>query len=104
MILKILPSALDDLRDGWQFYEEQSEGLGDYFQNSLFSDIDSLLLYAGIHRTVFGFHRLLSHRFPYAIYYRIADSQTVVVWRVLDLRRDPESITTELREDRTRRG
>jgi hypothetical protein len=28
-----------------------------------------LRLYAGIHRTIFGSHRLLSKRFPYAIYY-----------------------------------
>ncbi len=69
MRLKILPSALDDLRRGWSFYEQQQEGLGDYFQDSLFSDIDSLLLYAGVHQNVFGYHRLLSKRFPYAVYY-----------------------------------
>ena len=104
MILKLVPSALDDLRDGWQFYEDQQEGLGDYFQDSLISDIDSLILYAGIHRIVFGFHRLLSKRFPYAVYYRTDDPRTVVVWRILDLRQDPESIEKELQEDRTRRG
>lgn len=46
MKLSILPSALDDLRRGWRFYEKQQEGLDDYFQDSLFSDIDSLVLYA----------------------------------------------------------
>jgi hypothetical protein len=35
--------------DGFRFYEAQDEGLGDYFLNSIFSDIDSLQLYAGIH-------------------------------------------------------
>lgn len=30
------------------FSEKQGEGLGEYFFNSLFSDIDSLLIYAGI--------------------------------------------------------
>jgi hypothetical protein len=30
-----------------QFYERQETGLGWYFLDSLFSDIDSLLLYAG---------------------------------------------------------
>ena len=35
MILKILPSAVEDLREGWRFYEEQQEGLGDYFQDKL---------------------------------------------------------------------
>ena len=50
MNIKILPSAMDDLADGWGFYEQQSPGLGNYFGDSLFSDIDSLALYGGIHR------------------------------------------------------
>jgi len=64
MKLTILPSARDDLARGFDFYEAQGEGLGSYFLESLFSDIDSLKLYAGIHRKVFGFHRSLSKRFP----------------------------------------
>ena len=69
MRIVILPSARDDLSDGFHFYERQQEGLGDYFLESLFSDIDSLALYAGIHPKQFGFRRLLSKRFPYAVYY-----------------------------------
>lgn len=94
--IKILPSALEDLREGWRFYEFQQEGLGDYFQDSLFSDIDSLLLYAGTHRMVFGFHRLLSKRFPYAIYYQMDGADTVIIWRVLDLRQNPRSLRKRL--------
>ena len=67
MKIVILPSAREDLADGFEFYEQQEAGLGSYFLESLFSDIDSLRLYAGIHRQVFGNHRLLSKRFPYAI-------------------------------------
>jgi len=88
MKIVILPSARDDLAPGFQFYENQGEGLGGYFLESLFSDIDSLRLYAGIHRTIFGSHRLLSKRFPYAIYYA-KKSETVSVKAVLDCRRDP---------------
>jgi hypothetical protein len=68
MKIFILPSALDDLAEGFIFYEKQESGLGDYFLNSLLADVDSLRLYAGIHRKAFGFHRLLSKRFPFAIY------------------------------------
>ncbi len=64
MKLRILPSAIEDLSDGSRFYETQVEGLGSYFIESVFSDIDSLKLYAGIHPKVFGYHRLLSKRFP----------------------------------------
>ena len=52
------------------FYEKQNAGLGEYFQNSIFADIDSLIIYAGIHRVQQGHYRLLSKKFPYAIYYK----------------------------------
>lgn len=87
---------MDDLRKGWRFYERKQAGLGDYFQESLFSDIDLLERNAGVHRRVFGFHRLLSRRFPYAIYYRVEGEDTIVVWRILDMRQDPDSIRDEL--------
>ena len=64
MKIEILSSAMSDLMEGRQFYEEQGEGLGEYFFDSLFSDIDSLTLYAGIHPIFYGYHRMLSKRFP----------------------------------------
>lgn len=97
MIIKLLSTALDDLSDGRLFYEKQGEGLGEYFFDSLFSDIDSLMLYGGIHPKAFGYHRMLSKRFPYAIYYKLDEGQVVVVWRVLDLRRDPKKIRQSLK-------
>jgi plasmid stabilization system protein ParE len=95
MKIIILPAARDDLADGFDFYERQREGLGDYFLDSLASDIDSLQLYAGIHLKVFGFHRLLSKRFPYAAYYDLVN-QTTRIWAVLDCRQDPESLRRRL--------
>jgi plasmid stabilization system protein ParE len=100
MRINILSSAVEDLYAGRIFYEHQGPGLGAYFFDSLFSDIDSLVLYAGIHQQVCGYHRLLSKRFPYAVYYTL-DEDTVVVWRVLDLRRHPDRIRGALRERRT---
>jgi len=96
MKLVILPSARNDLAEGFGFYERQQEGLGGYFLESLFSDIDSLRLYAGIHLKVFGNHRLLSKRFPYAVYYA-EESGTVFVKAVLDCRRDPKFHRQRLR-------
>ena len=60
MKVEILDEAQEDLLNGFRFYESQSEGLGDYCLDSLFSDIDSLQIYAGIHSVHFGYHRLLS--------------------------------------------
>jgi len=96
MRLRILDSALEDLDRARLFYDRQGEGVGAYFLDSLFGEIDSLVLYGGIHRKVFGFHRLLARRFPYGVYYRVEDAGVVVVWRVLDLRRSPSAIRKEL--------
>ena len=95
MRILILPSARDDLSDGFDFYERQQEGLGDYFLESLFSDIESLQLYAGIHPKHFGFHRLLSKRFPFAIYYD-QERKAARIWAVLDCRRSPEALRERL--------
>lgn len=96
MKIKLLSSALEDLHNGRLFYDKQGDGLGEYFFDSLFSDIDSLILYAGIHQKVFGYHRMLAKRFPYAIYYKFDEDHTVTVWRVLDLRRNPKKIQESL--------
>jgi hypothetical protein len=96
MKIVILPSARDDLAKGVAFYEGQGEGLGEYFRESLISDIDSLERHAGIHQKVFGFHRLLSKRFPYAIYY-LNDEAAVFIRAVLDCRRDPETLSRKLK-------
>jgi len=97
MKLQIRPTAIEDLASGRRFYDSQELGVGDYFFDSVFADIDSLKLYAGIHSKVFGFHRMLTQRFPYAVYYESPNKETAIVWRVLDLRQDPESVRSVLR-------
>lgn len=93
----IQPSALADLSRGFHFYELQETGLGTYFLDSLYSDIDSLRLFAGIHTVHFGkFYRLLSRRFPFAVYYDVRDDQ-VFIRAVLDLRRDPAWLAGNLK-------
>jgi hypothetical protein len=46
--IKILPQAEQDLIDGFHFYEMQQTGLGGYFLDTLFSDIESLEFFAGM--------------------------------------------------------
>ena len=96
MKIRILDLAERDLQAGFSFYETQHVGIGDFFLDSIYSEIDSLLLYAGIHRKIFGYHRQLCRRFPFAIYYKL-DGGQVFVWRVLDLRRDPIWIQKQIR-------
>lgn len=95
MRVKILSIAEDDLEEGYRFYESQADGLGTYFLDTLYSDIDSLAYFAGIHHIVLGYHRLLSKRFPFAVYYRVADD-AVTVFAVLDCRRNPSWIRKKL--------
>lgn len=97
MKVRVLRPALADLASGRSFYDAQERGVGSYFFDTLFSEIDSLVLHAGIHRVVSGYHRKLSRHFPYAIYYKVIDGEAVV-FRVLDCRRDPRFIRKQLRE------
>ena len=96
MRIELLDQAKDDLVDGFWFYEKQSPGLGAYFRDSLLAAIESLRLYAGIHRVVHGnCHRLLAKRFPFAVYYRLR-GDTVRLQAVLDCRREPAWIRSRL--------
>lgn len=98
MKIKILSFARDDLIDGYHFYEWRQPGLGDYFLESLYSDIESLERIAGIHRMPFGkFYRLLSERFPYAVYYSMEDD-LVKIQAVVDCRKNPKWILDHLGE------
>jgi len=97
MKIQISSSANQDLVDGFHFYEKQSEGLGAYFIDSLFSDIDSLKIYAGIHSVHFNkYFRLLSKRFPFAIYYLI-EQNSINVYAILDTRSNPAWIRKKLK-------
>ncbi len=98
MRISILPSAVEDLAAGHQFYEQRETGLGAYFLDSLNADIDSLQIFGGIHAIHFGrYHRLLAKRFPFAVYYTV-QHEMVFVRAVLDCRRDPKWIRRHLGE------
>ena len=99
MKIEILDEAHEDLIEGFRFYERIEVGVGSYFLDCIFSDIDSLILFAGIHQVVYGYHRSLSKRFPFAIYYDIKGEQ-IRVHAVLDCRRNPSWTRAHL----TRRG
>lgn len=87
--IQILAAAELDLVGGYRFYEFQAEGVGRYFLDTLYSEIESLCMSAGIHPRYFGeYHRLLSRRFPWAVYYTI-EGDKVLIHAILDNRADP---------------
>ena len=87
--IRILEPARRDLVAGYRFYERQAEGLGRYFLDTLYSDIESLQISGGVHMVCFDrYHRLLSKRFPWAVYYRIQGDE-ICIHAVFDSRRNP---------------
>ncbi len=80
--IQILDEAEEDLLNGREFYDRQEPGVGEF-------------LFAGIHPHEFGFHRSLSKRFPFGIYY-LMEGAVIRIYAVLDLRRDPAWIRRRL--------
>lgn len=97
MTVRFLEFIEDDLRAGRQFYDEQEPGVGDYFVDSLIADAESLSLYGGVHKKVFGYHRMLGRVFPFAVYY-LLNGDEVEIHAILDMRRSPSWIRKELGE------
>ncbi len=95
----VLKEVADDLNDGRAFYDQIQAGVGDYFWDSLIADIESLILYSGIHSKKYGFYRMYAKRFPYAVYYDVKDEIATIV-AVLPMRRDPEWIKQKLKKRR----
>ena len=84
MRVELRDEAREDLAKGAWFYERQSTGLGDYFLDSLRTDLKGLESPLVIYEIVFGFHRKLPKRFPFAVYFLLASSVVDVV-AILDL-------------------
>ena len=97
MRVEISTDAHEDLANGHAFYERQSSGLGGYFADTLYSEIESLQIYAGIHPIRNGFYRMLARRFPYSIFYQI-EGDVARVYAILDNRMNPIRIRRMLRD------
>jgi plasmid stabilization system protein ParE len=85
----IRPEAEADLVNARDWYERQRVGLGATFLlcvEEVFERIDRTPeIYVAVYQDV---RRAFTRRFPYAVYYRIADNE-VVVLGIFHTRRDP---------------
>lgn len=94
--IELTESALIDIEEGYQFYENQSAGLGSYFETSIMSEIRALQIHAGVHQIYLGrYFRKVGKRFPWSIYYRI-EGNVIHIYGVGDNRRDPVWISDRL--------
>lgn len=91
MTIRVLRSARRTIADGIRFYERQEVGLGAYFLSSIMAELRSLRIYGGSHQRYDDtpYHRMVSKRFPYSVYYLKVESE-VLVYAVLDDRRNPK--------------
>ena len=99
MKIKISGGAERDIADGCDFYGDINPNLATYFHDSISADIDSLLLYAGVHAKVDGWHYTFASRFPFVIWYGVI-KDIVVVYAELDGRRDPDRNARALHQRR----
>ncbi len=97
MRLHVLDAARDDLIAGFDFYEAREKGIGEHFLACLYSDVESLRIFGGIHRKVYkNLQRALSKRFPFAIYYTVGND-AIIVRAILDCRRNPSWVRSRLK-------
>lgn len=84
----IRPNAEEDLAQAWTWYESQRSGLGDQLLIEIRTAIR--LLETDPERRPFyykDFRRLITHRFPYKIFYRL-EGDRVIVFRILHAKRE----------------
>lgn len=95
MNVVILDEAAEDIEAARLFYRSRDIELGEYFLDCILADVIALETLAGIHTVQFGFYRMLSRRFPFGLYYEIG-SDTAYIYAILDLRKNPLWIRSEL--------
>lgn len=92
----LVEEAVNDLEEAQAFYESIEADVGNYCADSLLAEIERLGLFHGFHPLHFGCHRALAARFPFGVYY-LNDPDEIKVVAVLDLRRNPVWIRSELK-------
>jgi len=91
MKVRILEVALVELEDAVDFYNGECPGLGYEFADEVFNTI------ARVSRNPMSWQllslnarRCLTHRFPYAVVYRVSEDQ-IIVAAIMHLHRNPDS-------------
>ena len=78
--VRLRPEAEQDLSDAAAWYEAQVPGLGHRFLDEVLAAFSSVsetpLMYPVVHRNT---RRALIHRFPFGVYYRVEQTDIVVL-------------------------
>lgn len=88
-LVYLRPEAEQDIEKAASWYEKQRGGLGNEFIDEVSVTLDRLAalpsLYPTIHRNT---QRVLIHRFPFGVFYRV-EGERIVVVAVMHGSRDP---------------
>lgn len=95
--LRFLPEVQGDAIDGYAWYEDKAQGLGEDFLRVFYACAAEIPRNPLLHTKVHGdFRRRLMRRFPYAIYFRI-EQAAVIVFGLFHCARNPKAIQRTLR-------
>ena len=87
--LVIRPEAEADALEAYRWYSEQLPGLGDDFLAEVDRALESIGANPEAHRKLHReFRRVLTRRFPYAVFYAVRGDR-IVVFAILHTARDP---------------
>ena len=82
-------TALIEMQDAYNYYEEQQQGLGEPFKSELEKTIEYLQKNPKHFKRIKGeIRQALIHRFPYLVVYEIFDD-TILVYAVFHTSRNP---------------
>lgn len=90
--IQILPRALHDGLEARQWYEDQREGLGYEFDQTLEAAMISIDRFPELFpKVVDDVRRCLLGRFPYGIFYESHQNNLIVIVAILHVSRDPKT-------------
>ena len=96
--VRLTDEAIQDIDNAANFYDQIEPGLGDYFFDSITTDVEALEFFGGLHQQRFGYYACPATRFPFIIYYS-ARKRHIDVVAILDTRKNPVSTIQQLNRE-----
>lgn len=88
-VLSIRPEAASDISEAYLYYQNCRVGLGSDFMLCVEETLERVsrnpLQYQVVHN---GIRRVVTHRFPFGVFYLVAESRIIVI-AVMNTMRDP---------------
>ena len=89
MQIEVLELAKLEIDDAQEYYNLQTNKLGDSFKDDVKACIDRIVLFPELYpRVVQDVRKSLLHRFPYSLFY-IVESSTIIILSVAHQSRKP---------------